>query len=50
MFGNNYSFDNPQALQVQIEEELNISIGQFNLLYTVFSLPNIFLTLIGGKE
>ncbi|CAK59984.1 unnamed protein product (macronuclear) [Paramecium tetraurelia] len=48
MFGNNYSFDNPQALQRQLTQDLDISISKYNLLYTAFSFPNIFLTLIGG--
>ncbi|CAK74433.1 unnamed protein product (macronuclear) [Paramecium tetraurelia] len=48
MFGNNYSFDNPQALQKQLTKDLDISISNYNLLYSAFSFPNIFLTLIGG--
>ncbi|CAD8084472.1 unnamed protein product [Paramecium primaurelia] len=48
MFGNNYSFDNPQALQKQLTQDLDISISNYNLLYSAFSFPNIFLTLIGG--
>ncbi|CAD8118594.1 unnamed protein product [Paramecium sonneborni] len=48
LLGNNYSFDNPQALQTQIQQELEINIIQFNLLYSVFALPNIFLTILGG--
>lgn len=48
MFGNNYSFDNPQALQSQIMADLAISSPQYNLLYSAFSFPNIFLTLAGG--
>lgn len=27
---------------------MNISISSYNLLYTAFAFPNIFLTLIGG--
>ncbi|CAD8168092.1 unnamed protein product [Paramecium octaurelia] len=48
LFGNNYSFDNPQALQSQIMEEVHISLTEFNYLYSFFSFPNILLTLIGG--
>lgn len=29
-------------------EDLDITTSQYNLLYTAFSFPNIFLTLIGG--
>ena len=28
--------------------ELNISLSEYNLMYTVFAFPNIFLTVIGG--
>ena len=48
MFGNNYAFDNPQALQKQIMADVNITIPEYNLLYSVFSLPNVFLTLASG--
>ena len=48
MIGNNYSFDNPQALENALELQLSIDKTQFNLLYTVFAVPNIFLNLIGG--
>lgn len=48
LFGNNYSFDNPQALQTPIMEDVGVSRTQYNLLYSAFSFPNIFLTLVGG--
>lgn len=48
MFGNNYSFDNPQALQKPIKEDVGLNNTQYNLLYSAFSIPNIFLTLAGG--
>ena len=48
MFGSNYSFDNPQALQKPIMEDVGLSSTQYNLLYSAFSVPNIFLTLAGG--
>ncbi|CAD8099178.1 unnamed protein product [Paramecium sonneborni] len=48
MFENNYSFDNPQALQKQLTKDLDISITNYNLLYSAFSFPNIFLTSIRG--
>ena len=47
-FGNNYAFDNPQALQKQIMKDVGISIQEYNLLYSIFSFPNIFLTLASG--
>lgn len=48
MFGNQYAFNNPQALEETFLEELEISETQFNLLYTIFAFPNIFTTLILG--
>lgn len=48
MFGNNYAFDIPQALESQIEKDLKISQVEFNLLYSVFALPNIGLSIGGG--
>ncbi len=48
MFGNNYAFDIPQALELQIESRLNVTEIEFNLLYSVFALPNIGLSIGGG--
>ena len=48
MFGNNYAFDNPQALQKPIMNDVGVTSPQYNLLYSAFSFPNIFLTLAGG--
>lgn len=48
MFGNQYAFNNPQALEETFLEELHITETQFNLLYTIFAFPNIFTTLILG--
>ena len=48
MFGNNYAFDNPQALQKQIMRDVGVSSPQYNMLYSAFSFPNIFMTLAGG--
>jgi MFS family permease len=43
-----YSFNNPQALQDSITKELQISPTQFNMLYTIIALPNIFFPIIVG--
>ncbi|CAD8180519.1 unnamed protein product [Paramecium octaurelia] len=48
MLGNNYAFDIPQALEVPIEEEFQLTQTQFNLLYSVFAIPNIGLSIGGG--
>jgi len=43
-----FCLDNPQALQTIIIEHFGISSFQFNLLYSVYGLPNIILPLLGG--
>ena len=48
MIGNYYCFDNPAALKTQLSAYVNIDETQFNLLYTVYSIPNIFLPFFGG--
>lgn len=47
-FGPYFCFDNPQPLQATIESNLGIDDTQYNLLYTLYSLPNIALALVGG--
>ena len=48
VFGNQYAFNNPQALQDSIEKDLDIGEAQYDLLYTIFALPNIFATFVIG--
>ncbi|KAF9583166.1 hypothetical protein BGW38_010118 [Lunasporangiospora selenospora] len=52
LFGNYYSYDTPAALNVQLREWLGTDYAthQFhlNLLYSVYSFPNIILPLLGG--
>jgi len=43
-----YCYNNPQALQPIIESELHIGDSKYNLLYSVYSLPNIILPFFGG--
>eukprot|EP00330_Aristerostoma_sp_ATCC50986_P000270 CAMPEP_0114595542 /NCGR_PEP_ID=MMETSP0125-20121206/17354_1 /TAXON_ID=485358 ORGANISM="Aristerostoma sp., Strain ATCC 50986" /NCGR_SAMPLE_ID=MMETSP0125 /ASSEMBLY_ACC=CAM_ASM_000245 /LENGTH=544 /DNA_ID=CAMNT_0001797261 /DNA_START=19 /DNA_END=1653 /DNA_ORIENTATION=+ len=47
-FGAYFCYDNPQALQKPIQEKFHVDTTNFNLLYTTYSTPNIFLPLIGG--
>jgi len=47
-FGCYFCFDIPQALQAVLSKDLSITSFQFNLLYTVYSLPNIILPFFGG--
>lgn len=48
MIGDAYCFDNPMALQSEIKDQYGIDQFKFNLLYTVYSLPNIILPFFGG--
>jgi len=47
-FALNYSSNNPQALQPSIQAIFGIEDAKFNLLYSVYSMPNIILPLFGG--
>lgn len=52
MFGNYYAFDNPSALNRQLHGWLTHSEADFqfrlNLLYSVYSIPNIVLPMFVG--
>ena len=50
MFGSYYCYDNPTALNTQIQAKsgYNLSDTQYALLYSVYSFPNIILPLFGG--
>lgn len=48
VFGNDYCYDLPQALETPIQEKFNVSEVQYNLLYSVYSMPNIILPFFGG--
>lgn len=48
VLGNQYAFNNPQALQNSLEEDLDIGETAYDMLYTVFAFPNIFATFIIG--
>ena len=50
MIGNYYCFDNPAALKTQMEEYAGIDETEFNMLYTVYSIPNIILPFFGGSS
>lgn len=43
-----YCYHLPQALQPPIEEKYGLNDVQFNILYSIYSLPNIILPFIGG--
>lgn len=43
-----YNYDIPQGIQVPLENELALSSFKYNLLYTVYSIPNIIWPLFAG--
>lgn len=45
-YGNYYNYDVPQELSEQFIQEFGTSQEQLNLLYSVYSVSNIFLSLI----
>ncbi|KAJ3183989.1 hypothetical protein HDU85_001840 [Gaertneriomyces sp. JEL0708] len=53
LFGNYYAYDNPAALNRPLQEYLghDYDVWQYelNLLYSVYSFPNMFLPFIGGQ-
>jgi MFS family permease len=51
MVGNYYAYDIPAALKTQLDDYMGNPDDYetyFNLLYTVYSIPNIFLPFLGG--
>mmetsp|Transcript_1682 Transcript_1682/g.2961 ORF Transcript_1682/g.2961 Transcript_1682/m.2961 type:complete len:576 (+) Transcript_1682:21-1748(+) len=51
MIGNYYCYDIPAALKTQLDDYMGNPDDYetyFNLLYTVYSIPNIFLPFLGG--
>ncbi|KAF0691106.1 Aste57867_17604 [Aphanomyces stellatus] len=53
MIGNYYCFDNPAALKSQLQQHFNNVPADryeflFNMLYTLYSIPNIILPFFGG--
>lgn len=47
-FGDAYAFDNPMALQSTMQKDMNLNNLEFNMLYSVYSLPNMVLPFFGG--
>jgi MFS family permease len=48
MFGNYYVYDSIGPVAAQLESELGFTDSQIGSLNAIYSLPNIFLVLIGG--
>lgn len=47
-FGNYYVFDNPASLQKTILNVMNVDVTQYSLLYSLYSWPNVILSIFGG--
>lgn len=47
-FGSYFCYDNPAALQNYIEKDLNLTVTEYTLLYSLYSWPNVVLNFIGG--
>lgn len=48
MFGNYYVYDSISPLADLLAKQLNFSDSDIGLLYSIYSIPNIFMVLIGG--
>ncbi|XP_074602665.1 lysosomal dipeptide transporter MFSD1-like [Brevipalpus obovatus] len=46
--GSYYIYDNPGALSVQIERDMNVTNTEYTTLYSMYSWPNVILGLFGG--
>ncbi len=47
--GNYYCIDLPQSLQtVLIQGRMGLSYKEYNLLFTIYSLPNVLMSILGG--
>ncbi|XP_068939575.1 lysosomal dipeptide transporter MFSD1 isoform X2 [Petaurus breviceps papuanus] len=47
-FGSYFCYDNPAALQMQIQGDMQIHTAAFMLLYSWYSWPNVILCFFGG--
>jgi nitrate/nitrite transporter NarK len=47
-FGSYYCFDNPAALTRTIINVMKVDTTRYTLLYSLYSWPNVILSLIGG--
>ena len=48
VLGSYFCYDNPGPLETQLEHDLNLDSAHFSLLYTVYSMPNMVLPVLGG--
>ena len=48
MFSYSYCYDNPVALQSQLQMKYNLSNVEYNLLYSAYTFPNMVLPFFSG--
>ena len=48
LMGHYYAYDFPAILKQHIMNDMNVDSFQYNLLYSLYSIPNMFLPFIGG--
>eukprot|EP01084_Bolivina_argentea_P107743 192614_1 len=48
MFVYSYCYDNPVALQNQLQTKYNLTDIQYNLLYSAYTFPNMLLPFFSG--
>uniref|UniRef100_A0A670I289 Lysosomal dipeptide transporter MFSD1 n=1 Tax=Podarcis muralis TaxID=64176 RepID=A0A670I289_PODMU len=47
-FGSYFCYDNPAALQTQVQEDMKVNTAEFMALYAWYSWPNVVLCFFGG--
>ncbi|KAK4532003.1 hypothetical protein CCYA_CCYA10G2860 [Cyanidiococcus yangmingshanensis] len=47
-FGSYFCYDTPSALVTTLREKLHLSAFQYNVLFSIYSWPNVVLVFIGG--
>ncbi|XP_076197570.1 lysosomal dipeptide transporter MFSD1 isoform X1 [Aptenodytes patagonicus] len=47
-FGSYFCYDNPAALQTQVQRDMMVNTAQFMALYAWYSWPNVVLCFFGG--
>ncbi|XP_005393164.2 PREDICTED: major facilitator superfamily domain-containing protein 1 isoform X2 [Chinchilla lanigera] len=47
-FGSYFCYDNPAALQSQVQRDMKVNTTKFMLLYAWYSWPNVVLCFLGG--
>lgn len=48
LIGSYFCYDNPGPLETQLRRQFGLDNAQFSLLYTVYSIPNMVLPVLGG--